>query len=107
MLINMSIVQEIAALADELPRLGSGITVHFERMPSGIAYLNVGVNRRSFVMAFLPQENGIGVDEILGGEVFDMGYRHWFTDVPTAKQKLLAMVNEAIEKRQRGHSTFL
>jgi hypothetical protein len=47
------------------------------------------------VLAYYPRENGFGVDEVLENEGFEMGYKHWFQEFEPAKQKLLAMLEDA------------
>ncbi len=98
----MSIVDDIAELAEEIRGSGKGIRVEFEPLPSGVAYLDVVARGRLFVMAYFPREGGIGVDEVSDDDEIGSGYRRWFRDFSSAKQELLAMVNESIHGRQGG-----
>ncbi len=60
-----------------------------------MTYLNVGIEKRGFVLAYHPKENGFGVDEVLDDEGFQMGYKHWFDEFEPAKEKVLSMLREA------------
>lgn len=66
--------------------------VEITSFPSGAAMLDVWRAGRLFVLAYFPGE-GFGVDEVLDGEGFEMGYRHFFQDFDRAANQLMAMVN--------------
>jgi hypothetical protein len=88
----MSATLDMQALADEM-RLRSGVVAsEFAPLPSGIAYLHVRTCGRCFVMAFYPKQSGFGVDEVLDGEGFEMGYRHWFTDFDEARRMFVELI---------------
>ena len=95
---------DMRTFASELTHCGSPYEVEFSPLPSGLAYLHVRVRGRCFVMAYYPRHNGIGVDEVLDDEGFEMGYKYWFTDFESAKAKLTSLLNEAIDSATKPSS---
>ena len=93
----MDITSQMEAFAVELRSHKLPLRVKFNPLPTGVAFLHVGLGRRSFVTAYYPKETGIGVDEVLEDEGFEMGYRHWFEEFEPAKEKFLSLLNEAID----------
>ncbi len=93
----MDIVHRMQEFAAELTTWSTPLRVDYSPAPSGLTYLHVNHGGRCFVMAYYPKENGIGVDEVLEDEGFEMGYRHWFEEFEPAKEKFLSLLNEAID----------
>lgn len=98
----MTIVESVTELAKSLDTIQPGLRTIVDVLPSGVVYLNVYVNSREFVMEYIPSHAGFGVDEILEGEGFMSGYFpcSWFTDFPSAADKLTTLVKDSLLKSE-------
>ena len=94
----MTFADSITGFAKSLENLDPCLRTVMDVLPSGVVYLNVYVKDREFVMEYSPSHVGFGVDEILEGEGFMSGYYNWFTDFPSAADKLTILVKDSLTK---------
>jgi hypothetical protein len=93
---DVSVAEDMTLLAADIQSKGPGIRTETQEFPSGAVWLDVHFAGRLFIIAFLPSENGFGVDE---ADIEEHGigthFRSWFDDFESAKTKLLALLEEA------------
>ena len=81
-------------LAELVRRRYPSATVTVDHLPSGVAMLDARVGNRLFVAESHPT-HGVGVDEALKDEGFDMGYHHVFAEIFGASVCLLGLLDGA------------
>ena len=85
----------LVELAAHLRHVAPTFQLTVETADSGMTFLHVNQGGRCFVIAYYPNEDGYGVDEVLEGEGFEMGYKYWFRELEPATRKLLSLLKEA------------
>jgi hypothetical protein len=88
----MTALEDITQFAEEVRKGSPAVRTEVMTFPSGVIMLDVHCGERLFVMAYFPRD-GFGVDEVLEGEGFGTGYRYGFPDFPSARDKLLQLMN--------------
>lgn len=90
----MSVIDEVTAFANEL-RPRTGVRTKLATFPSGAVWLDVYVGGRHFILAYLPSYSSFGVDEVQPDEGIGTWFSYGFPDFPSAKQKLLTLLQKA------------
>jgi hypothetical protein len=88
----MTPLDEIVAFSECLKLRWSG--VHVEVFDGGGVFLDVRPDDRLFVLMYSPTHQMFCVDEIDSDTAFDSGYRFGYSDFPSAKAKLLGLLQD-------------
>lgn len=64
--------------------------------------MDVRPPNRLFVLMYSPTHRMFCVDEVTSDAAFDSGYRFGYPDFPSAKAKLLELLEEARNKKSEG-----
>jgi hypothetical protein len=92
---GQTLTEQVAELAHRIETSIPGTSVEVNVFPSGGAMLDVRRDGHLYVLAYLPSTRRFGVDEVLDGEGFEMGYRFGFDDFEPAAERLLELVSGA------------
>lgn len=92
----MTPLEEITSLAEQLKPHWSNVKV--EAFDGGGIFLDVRPPNRLFVLTYSPSHRMYCVDEVTSDAGFDSGYRFGYSDFPTAKAKLLDLLEETRKK---------
>ena len=84
-------LDRIAQLENDIKNQFPTAETELKDFSSGSAMLDIRFMDRLFVMAYSP-ESGFGVDEVLEGEGFDMGYRFLSDDFEPAAEELYRLL---------------
>jgi hypothetical protein len=84
-------IDELTPFIRHVKQALPGASTTITPFASGGLLLDVRVGERSFVMAYSPT-NGFGVDEIMGGEGFESGYKYHSSDFTGAAELLLRLL---------------
>lgn len=95
--IDMAPFEEITSLAEQLKRHWSDVKV--EAFDGGGIFLDVRPPDGLFVLTYSPSHRMFCVDEVTSDAAFDSGYRFGYPDFPSAKEKLLELLEEARNKK--------
>ncbi|HTU16738.1 MAG TPA: hypothetical protein VMG10_01645 [Gemmataceae bacterium] len=93
----MTPLEEITSFAEQLKLRWSDVKV--ESFDAGGIFLDVRPPDRLFVLTYSPTHRMFCVDEITSDAAFDSGYRFGYPDFPSAKAKLLDLLDEAGSKK--------
>ena len=93
----MTPLEEIISFAEQLKLHWSDVKV--EAFDGGGIFLDVRPPNRLLVLTYSPTHRMFCVDEITSDAAFDSGYRFGYSDFPSAKAKLLELLEEARNKK--------
>jgi hypothetical protein len=96
----MTPFEEITSFAEQLKPYWKDVTV--ETFDGGGIFLDVRPPDRLFVLTYSPTHRMFCVDEVTSAAAFDSGYRFGYPDFPSAKAKLLDLLEEAGKKKRNA-----